>query len=119
MTMRSPSRWCALGGRGVISVVSNEIPARDDEADAARAARAISRARARCSAKWFPLMEMNFVESNPIPVKAAMAMMGLCEPVYRLPMCPPLPQTRRGSKRCSSRWDCSRGAGGPGAANAN
>ena len=41
-----------------------------------------------------PLMEVNFVESNPIPVKAAMAMMGLCEPVYRLPMCPPLPQTQ-------------------------
>jgi len=32
---------------------------------------------------------VNFVESNPIPVKAAMAMMGLCEPVWRLPMTPP------------------------------
>ena len=36
-------------------------------------------------------MEVNFVESNPIPVKAAMAMMGLLEPVYRLPMCRPAP----------------------------
>ena len=36
-------------------------------------------------------MEVNFVESNPIPVKAAMALMGLLEPVWRLPMCPPTP----------------------------
>ena len=34
-------------------------------------------------------MEINFIESNPIPVKAAMGLMGLLEPVYRLPMCPP------------------------------
>jgi 4-hydroxy-tetrahydrodipicolinate synthase len=39
-----------------------------------------------------PLMEVNFVESNPIPVKAAMAMMWLCEPVWRLPMTPPSAQ---------------------------
>ena len=39
-------------------------------------------------------MEMNFVESNPIPVKAAMAMMGLLEPVWRLPMTPPLAPNR-------------------------
>jgi 4-hydroxy-tetrahydrodipicolinate synthase len=38
-------------------------------------------------------MEVNFVESNPIPVKAAMTMMGLCEPVWRLPMTPPAPQS--------------------------
>jgi 4-hydroxy-tetrahydrodipicolinate synthase len=43
---------------------------------------------------WFPLMEVNFVESNPIPVKASLAMMGLCEEAYRLPMCPPQPQNR-------------------------
>jgi 4-hydroxy-tetrahydrodipicolinate synthase len=36
-------------------------------------------------------MNINFVESNPIPVKAAMALMGLLEPIYRLPMCPPSP----------------------------
>jgi 4-hydroxy-tetrahydrodipicolinate synthase len=51
------------------------------------AARAIQR-------KFLPLMEVNFVESNPIPVKAAMAMMGLCEPVWRLPMVPPSDQSR-------------------------
>jgi 4-hydroxy-tetrahydrodipicolinate synthase len=41
---------------------------------------------------WMPLMEVNFAESNPIPVKAAMSMMGLLEPVWRLPLTPPTPQ---------------------------
>jgi 4-hydroxy-tetrahydrodipicolinate synthase len=39
--------------------------------------------------RLFDLMEINFVEANPIPVKTAMALMGLLEPVWRLPMCPP------------------------------
>ena len=83
----------ALGGRGIVSVVSNEIPAEMTrlthlamEGDFA-AARAIQRA-------WMPLMEMNFIESNPIPLKTAMALMGLLQPVWRLPMTPPSPQTR-------------------------
>ncbi len=78
----------ALGGRGVISVVSNEIPAEMSaltrlalQGDFA-GARAIHR-------RYHPLMEINFVESNPIPVKAAMAEMGLLEPVWRLPLVPP------------------------------
>ena len=41
-----------------------------------------------------PLMLVNFIESNPIPVKAALAMMGLCEEVYRLPMVPPAEASR-------------------------
>ncbi len=83
----------ALGGRGLISVASNEIPAEMTKlvqlglAGDFAAARALQRA-------WLPLMEVNFVESNPIPVKAAMAMMGLCEPVWRLPMTPPLAPNR-------------------------
>jgi 4-hydroxy-tetrahydrodipicolinate synthase len=83
----------ALGGRGIVSVVSNEIPAEMTrlthlamEGDFA-GARAIQRA-------WMPLMEMNFIESNPIPLKTAMALMGLLHPVWRLPMTPPSPQTR-------------------------
>jgi 4-hydroxy-tetrahydrodipicolinate synthase len=40
-------------------------------------------------ARYLPLMNVNFIESNPIPVKAAMGLMGLLDPVYRLPMCPP------------------------------
>ena len=39
--------------------------------------------------RYHPLMEINFVESNPISVKAAMAEMGLLEPVWRLPLVPP------------------------------
>ena len=39
--------------------------------------------------KYLPLMDINFVESNPIPVKAAMSLMGLLEPVWRLPLVAP------------------------------
>lgn len=78
----------ALGGRGVISVASNQIPA--EMTALARAANAGNFAEARAIQRRFlPLMDINFVESNPGPVKAAMAMMGLCEPVWRLPLVPP------------------------------
>ena len=43
--------------------------------------------------KLLPLMDVNFAESNPIPVKAALALMGLVEPIWRLPMCPPRAET--------------------------
>jgi len=84
----------ALGGRGLISVSSNEIPAemtqlvRSSLNGDFAAARAIQR-------RYFPLLEVNFVESNPIPVKAAMALMGLLEPVWRLPLVAPLPGSQR------------------------
>jgi 4-hydroxy-tetrahydrodipicolinate synthase len=39
-------------------------------------------------------MQVNFVEANPVPVKAAMAAMGLLDEVYRLPMCPPRPESK-------------------------
>jgi len=78
----------ALGGRGVVSVVSNEIPAEMTELAQACLKNDFAAAR-RIQARFLPLMNVNFVESNPIPVKAAMALMGLLEPVYRLPMCPP------------------------------
>jgi 4-hydroxy-tetrahydrodipicolinate synthase len=83
----------ALGGRGIISVVSNEIPG--EMTRLAQLAMEGNFAGARAiQRKWLPLMEVNFVESNPIPVKAAMAVMGLCEPVWRLPMTPPSEQNR-------------------------
>jgi 4-hydroxy-tetrahydrodipicolinate synthase len=81
----------ALGGRGVISVVSNEIPAEMTKLTQLALHNDFPGARA-VQRTWMPLMEVNFVESNPIPVKAAMAMMGLLEPVWRLPMTPPLAQ---------------------------
>ncbi len=82
----------ALGGRGIISVASNEIPG--EMTELARLCLAGDFAGARkVQRKYLPLMEINFIESNPIPVKAAMGLMGLLEPVYRLPMCPPKPES--------------------------
>jgi len=78
----------ALGGRGIVSVVSNQIPA--EMAQLAQHCLAGDFAAARAiQARFLPLMNINFIESNPIPVKAAMALMGLLEPVWRLPLVPP------------------------------
>ncbi len=78
----------ALGGRGVISVASNEIPAPMRALAQACLDGNFAEAR-RLQKQWLALMEVNFVESNPIPVKAALARMGLIEPVWRLPLVPP------------------------------
>ena len=82
----------ALGGKGVISVVANEIPAEMTALVKACLAGDFTTAR-RLQKRYLPLMEVNFVESNPIPVKAAMALMGLLEPVWRLPLTPPAPES--------------------------
>src|SRR5919198_3540773 len=83
----------AVGGRGIISVASNEIPA--DMVQMVEAAERNDFAAARrVHARILPLMLINFVEANPIPVKAAMAAMGLLEEVYRLPLVPPRPAAR-------------------------
>jgi 4-hydroxy-tetrahydrodipicolinate synthase len=83
----------AVGGRGVISVVSNEVPA-----EMVRMVEAFERGELQTAravhAQLLPLMQINFVESNPVPVKAALAAMGLLEEMYRLPMCPPRPDSR-------------------------
>ena len=78
----------ALGGRGVVSVVANEIPAEMTMLTQACLEGDFSTARV-IQEKYLPLMNVNFIESNPIPVKAAMGLMGLLDPHYRLPMCPP------------------------------
>ncbi len=83
----------ALGGKGVVSVVSNEIPAEMTQLVKAALDGDYCRAR-ELQRRYLPLMEVNFVESNPIPVKAAMAMMGLLEPVWRLPLVPPAEANR-------------------------
>jgi len=88
----------ALGGVGIISVASNEVPF------------AMSRMTSLCLEGDFPgavevhrrlhaLMEINFIESNPGPVKAAMAMMGLLDPVYRLPVVGCRPESLRRIER--------------------
>jgi 4-hydroxy-tetrahydrodipicolinate synthase len=78
----------ALGGVGVISVVSNEVPAEMASLVHDTLNRNFTRAR-ETHGQYLPLMEINFVESNPGPVKAALAMMGLIEPVWRLPLVSP------------------------------
>ena len=78
----------SVGGRGVISVASNEAPA-----EIAQMVEACERGdyltARRLHRTLMPLMTVNFVESSPGPVKFAMAAMGLCENVFRLPMVPP------------------------------
>jgi 4-hydroxy-tetrahydrodipicolinate synthase len=78
----------ALGGKGIISVASNEIPGPMSQIAGHALAGRYAEAR-ELQRRYFPLMEVNFVESNPIPVKAAMGLMGLLDPVFRLPMVPP------------------------------
>jgi len=80
----------SLGGKGIISVASNEIPKEMAEIAAHCLKGDFAAARALQN-RYLPLMEVNFIESNPIPVKAAMAAMGLLQPVWRLPMVPPSP----------------------------
>ncbi|HEU0121844.1 MAG TPA: 4-hydroxy-tetrahydrodipicolinate synthase [Bryobacteraceae bacterium] len=78
----------SLGGKGIISVASNEIPG--PMSQLAQKALDGDYAGARAIQRQFlPLMEVNFVESNPGPVKYAMSRMGLLEPVWRLPLVPP------------------------------
>jgi 4-hydroxy-tetrahydrodipicolinate synthase len=83
----------ALGGVGIISVASNEIP--HEMAALTRAALANDWTTARTlNRKYLPLMNANFIESNPLPVKAVLAMMGKLEEVYRLPLLPMRRDTR-------------------------
>ena len=83
----------ALGGRGVISVVSNEIPREMVLLTRAALEGDFQTAR-EIHRRYHALMEINFVESNPIPVKTAMAEMGLLEAVWRLPLVPPKMENR-------------------------
>jgi 4-hydroxy-tetrahydrodipicolinate synthase len=83
----------ALGGVGIISVASNEIPR--EIAEMTRAALSNDWATARrIHRKYLALMQGNFIESNPLPVKAVLAMMGKIEEVYRLPLLPMRRDTR-------------------------
>jgi 4-hydroxy-tetrahydrodipicolinate synthase len=78
----------SIGGRGLISVASNAAPA--EMVQIIELAEKGDFAAARKLHSWLlPFLQVNFVESNPIPVKAAMAAMGLLEERYRLPLVPP------------------------------
>jgi 4-hydroxy-tetrahydrodipicolinate synthase len=83
----------AVGARGVVSVASNEVPL--EMARLVEAAEHGDFATAReIHGRLLPLMLVNFAEANPIPVKSALAQMGLIEEAYRLPMVPPRPEVR-------------------------
>jgi 4-hydroxy-tetrahydrodipicolinate synthase len=91
----------SLGGQGVISVASNVIPgelaamtqaALDEDWPAAR----------KLHRKYLPLMQALFLESNPMPVKCTLAMMGRIEETYRLPMVQVRPETRTKLEKIAS-----------------
>lgn len=84
----------ALGGVGVISVVSNEVPYAMSRLTSLALEGDYHGAR-ELHRRLHTLMEVNFVESNPGPVKAAMALMGLLDPIYRLPAVAPRPESLR------------------------
>jgi 4-hydroxy-tetrahydrodipicolinate synthase len=83
----------AVGGRGVIAVASNEIPTEMSQMVEAAERGDFAGARA-IHERIMPLMQINFVESSPGPVKSAMAAMGLLEEVYRLPLVPPRSESK-------------------------
>jgi 4-hydroxy-tetrahydrodipicolinate synthase len=83
----------ALGGVGIVSVASNEIP--HEMAEMTRAALRNDWQTARAlHRKYLPLMQANFIESSPLPVKAVLAMMGKIQEIYRLPLLPMRRDTR-------------------------
>jgi 4-hydroxy-tetrahydrodipicolinate synthase len=84
----------AIGGRGIVSVSSNEIPAEMSRMVELAERGDFDGARA-LHKRILPLLMVNFIESNPIPVKSAMASMGLLEEIYRLPMVPPRPASKQ------------------------
>ncbi|HEY5997496.1 MAG TPA: 4-hydroxy-tetrahydrodipicolinate synthase [Candidatus Deferrimicrobiaceae bacterium] len=77
----------ALGAKGVISVASNVAPRLMADLYDAWTAGDVERARSIHFKLW-PLFDVLFVETNPIPVKTAVALMGLCAEEFRLPLCP-------------------------------
>lgn len=91
----------ALGGAGIISVASNEIPHEMAELTRAALNNDWDSAR-RLHRKYLPLMQANFLESNPLPVKAVLAMMGKMEEIYRLPLLPMKRDTRSRLQRIAT-----------------
>ena len=83
----------AVGGDGCISVLANEMPREFTRMIHAALENRWDEAR-RIHYETYALMRVNFLETNPVPVKAALAMMGLIEEVYRLPLCPMQPKNR-------------------------
>jgi 4-hydroxy-tetrahydrodipicolinate synthase len=85
--------FMAHGAEGIISVCAIQVPGPMHELTAACKRGDFPEAR-RIHNRLLRLMNLNFVESNPIPVKASLALMGLCGETFRLPLCPPTDSTR-------------------------
>ena len=85
--------FMAVGAHGVISVASNVIPREVSQMVKAFASGKLD-AALKLHAKFYPMFKDLFVETNPVPVKAALAMLGLCEEEYRLPLVPMSPKNR-------------------------
>ncbi len=83
----------ALGAEGVVSVCANQVPGPMHDLVVACARGDFAEGR-RIHNRLLRLMNLNFVESNPIPVKASLALLGLCQESFRLPLCPPTEETR-------------------------
>jgi len=83
----------SLGGVGIVSVASNAIPRKMSEMTRAALSNDWKKARTLLR-KYLPLMQAHFIESNPMPVKAVLAIMGMVEENYRLPMVLVKPETR-------------------------
>ena len=88
----------SLGGDGIISVVANQVPKTFSDMIRYCLAGDLVNAR-KLHYKLLPLMNANFIESNPIPVKAALAMMGMIEEIFRLPLVSPTEATRAKLKK--------------------
>jgi len=83
----------SLGGVGIVSVASNAIPRKMSEMTRAALSNDWKKVRTLLR-KYLPLMQAHFIESNPMPVKAVLAIMGMVEENYRLPMVRVKPETR-------------------------
>jgi 4-hydroxy-tetrahydrodipicolinate synthase len=83
----------SIGGTGIISVVANVAP-RDTADMVAAFEKGNMKEAVRLHYKLLPLIKAMFIETNPIPVKTAMGLMGLCEPDLRLPMCEMAPENK-------------------------
>ncbi|HTW30811.1 MAG TPA: 4-hydroxy-tetrahydrodipicolinate synthase [Candidatus Sulfotelmatobacter sp.] len=104
----------ALGGVGVVSVASNQIP-REMSALTRSALENDWSSSRKIYRKYLPLMQANFIESSPLPVKAVLAMMGKIEEVYRLPLLPMRRDTRSRLQKIAAEAGLVSKSAGPGA----
>ena len=79
--------FMSVGAHGVVSVASNVIPKEVSQMVAAFA-QGKPDAALKLHSRYYPLFKDLFIETNPVPVKAAMAMLGICDEQYRLPLVP-------------------------------